>query len=40
MDLLLLVGLCLTALVATLTAIWVVPMLVIAALVAAADDAA
>ena len=40
MDLLLLVGLCLTALVATLTAIWVVPMVLIAALAAAADNAA
>ena len=40
LDLLLLVGLCLTALVATLTAIWVVPMVLIAALAAAADDAA
>lgn len=40
MDLLLLVGLCLTALVATLTAIWVVPMVLLAALAAAADDAA
>ena len=40
MDLLLIVGLCLTALVATLTAIWVVPMVLIAALAAAADDAA
>ena len=40
MDLLLLAALCLTALVATLTAIWVVPMLLIAALAAAADDLA
>ena len=40
MDLLLLAALCLTALVATLTAIWIVPMLVIAALAAAADEAA
>ena len=40
LDLLLLAALCLTALVATLTAIWVVPMLLIAALAAAADDLA
>ena len=40
MDLLLLAALCVTALVATLAAIWVVPMVLIAALAAAADDAA
>jgi hypothetical protein len=40
LDLLLLAALCVTALVGTLGAIWVVPMLVIAALAAAADDAA
>jgi hypothetical protein len=38
LDLLLLGGLGVTALVATITAIWVVPMIVIAALAAAADD--
>jgi hypothetical protein len=38
MDLLLLAGLCVTALVVTLTAIWVAPMIVIAAIAAVADD--
>jgi hypothetical protein len=40
LDLLLLAALCVTALVATLAAIWVVPMLVIAALAAVADERA
>jgi hypothetical protein len=38
LDLLLLAAVCVTALVATLAVIWVVPALLIAALVAAADD--
>ncbi|HEY3334704.1 MAG TPA: hypothetical protein VGK16_05640 [Candidatus Limnocylindrales bacterium] len=38
MELLLLGALCVTALVAVMLAIWVVPMLAIAALAAAADE--
>ena len=38
MDLLLLGGLCVTALVATLTAVWVVPVILITALAAAAES--
>ena len=38
MDLLLLGGLFVTALVATLTAVWVVPVILIAALAAAAES--
>jgi hypothetical protein len=40
MDLVLLAALSITALVATLGAVWVVPLLVVAALASAADDAA
>jgi hypothetical protein len=40
MDLVLLVAVSVTALIATLAAIWIVPLVVVAALASAADDLA